>query len=387
METDDATETELCQQPGIALIKEVDFIDTDGDGCASVGETLLFTFQVANVGNLPLTNVTIDDPKVPVNGGPIDLAVGEIDTTTFTAEYVLTEEDQENGTYFFVNQATAEGIASDGTVVTDLSDNDSFEEDDPTIFILGCVVDTTILVAAMEVEKTGVFNDENGDGNSQPGESISYSFTVTNTGELTLFDVTISDPLPGIIIEGGPIAVLEPGESDSETFTARYVITEEDIENGEVVNQATGEATTEEGEVVTDLSDDPTDSTDQDLEGDGDPDDPTVVILPLVESEVEFEIFNGISPDGDGLNDYMQINGIENYPQNNFKVFNRWGVQVFEINGYDNVSKRFEGISEGRTTIRQGERLPAGTYYYVLTFSGDNPGQQAYTGYLYINRN
>ena len=88
-----------------------------------------------------------------------------------------------------------------------------------------------------------------------------------------------------------------------------------------------------------------------------------------------------------GLNDYMQINGIENYPQNNFKVFNRWGVQVFEINGYDNVSKRFEGISEGRTTIRQGERLPAGTYYYVLTFSGDNPGQQAYTGYLYINRN
>ncbi|PQB04811.1 DUF7507 domain-containing protein [Aureitalea marina] len=382
VDNDDPTETELCQNPGIALIKEFDFIDLDDNDCPTPGDLLLYSFQVANTGNQALTNVTITDPLVDVVGGPIDLDIGEIDTMTFTAEYEITLQDLIDGEV--VNQATATGTTTDGQDVSDLSDNDSFLEDDPTIFSTGCVI--TLSVGTLEVEKTGTFNDENGDGNTQVGETITFNFAVTNTGSLPLYNIQLDDPLPGVVITGGPIEELLPGETDDDTFEGSYVITQEDIINGEVVNQATATAENILGQQITDLSDDPNDSTDIDEEGDGDPDDPTVTVLPIVLSN-NFEIFNAISPDGDGLNDFMVIQGIEDYPQNNFKVFNRWGVQVFEVDGYDNNSRRFEGISEGRTTIQQGKRLPSGTYYYVLTFPGDNPGQSAYQGYLYINRN
>src|SRR5690606_4028603 len=121
---------------------------------------------------------------------------------------------------------------------------------------------------------------EDGDGISDEGETISYAFAVTNTGDVTLYNIMITDPLPGIEINGGPIAVLQPGETDSTTFTAIYTITQQDIDNGEVVNQAIATGEDINGTIVEDESDDPTDLTNIDNDGDGEPDDPTIVILP-----------------------------------------------------------------------------------------------------------
>ena len=68
------------------------------------------------------------------------------------------------------------------------------------------------------------------------------------------------------------------------------------------------------------------------------------------------------------------------------KIFNRWGVIVYEANGYGIGDKLFMGISEGRITITQESKTSEGTYFYVIEFEGDNPGRERYTGYLYINR-
>ena len=87
----------------------------------------------------------------------------------------------------------------------------------------------------------------------------------------------------------------------------------------------------------------------------------------------------------DGLNEFFQIEGIEDYPNNNVKIFNRWGVLVYETDGYGGANV-FRGISDGRATVQRGKELPTGTYYYILTFPAENPGQSSYTGYLYINR-
>src|SRR5690606_8936769 len=263
----------------------------------------------------------------------------------------------------------------------DQSDNNSYVENDPTITEL-------CQSPSISLEKTGEFIDENGNGAADVGETIEYSFAVTNTGNVTLYNIMITDPLPGIQILGGPIAQLLPGETDSTTFTAIYVINDQDIGNGEVVNQATVTGEDENGTIVTDDSDDPTDLTNNDNNGDGEPDDPTVVILPDV-LPTTFEIYNGITPNGDNFNEYFQLVGIENWPNNNVKIFNRWGVLVFETDGYggsDGKQNVFRGISEGRVTVQQNEELPTGTYFYILTFPADNPGKASYNGYLYINR-
>ena len=95
-------------------------------------------------------------------------------------------------------------------------------------------------------------------------------------------------------------------------------------------------------------------------------------------------IYNGISADGDGHNDYFRIESIERYPVNNLKIFNRWGVLVYEKDGYRNDTEPFDGHSNGRATISAGSKLPQGTYYYILEYQ-DSVGQtQTNQGWLYL---
>ena len=374
----DITVTDLCQGPDIALIKTGTPTDENGDGCIDEGETIIYDFVVVNTGNVVLTNITIDDPLVAVTGGPITLAAGDSDTVTFMATYTVTQANVDDG--FVSNQATVFGTAPDGAVVSDLSDDDNILDNDPTV--LGACQNPQI-----SLEKTGVFNDENGDGVPQVGETIGYAFKVINIGSVTVFNITVDDPLPGIIIDGDPIPSLGVGEEDDTTFTAVYVLTQADIDAKEVVNQAKVTAVDASGNTVEDESDDPLNFDNVDPDGDGEPDDPTVTVLPdVLGEEDEFEIFNGVTPNGDGAHDFFQVLGIENYPNNNMKIFNRWGVLIYETDGYDDGTNVFRGISEGRSTVRQGEELPTGTYYYVLTFPAENPGKSSYAGYLYINR-
>ncbi len=215
----DDTTTTITQTPGISILKTGEFQDANGDGNADVGETITYTFRVENTGNVTLTNVTVDDPLITVNGGPITLAPDEVDTATFTGTYIIDQDDIDAGQVY--NQAFATGDCPDGTVDC-ASDDDDHTEPLPQ-------------VPGLEIIKTGEFQDENGDGNADAGETISYSFTVTNTGNVTLSNVTVTDPL--VSVSGGPIT-LGPGDSDSTTFTATYVVQQVDIDAGNFYNQA-----------------------------------------------------------------------------------------------------------------------------------------------------
>ena len=379
--TDDPTITPLCQGASIAIVK-VSSYDPGGD-CTQPGKSIDYTFTVTNTGNVSLAGVVVDDPLLggvlagPDSGdtdGDAELDVTE--TWIYTGSYVITQADIDAGQV--TNRATVEGSAPDGSTVGDDSGTTA-TTDDATVTVL-------CQDPRVSLEKSGVFDDNNGDGIPQVGETISYAFTVTNTGSVTLFDLVLEDDLPGIEIMGGPIAELLPGQEDTDTFTGRYAITDRDIEQGQVVNQAIVRGLTSGGSEVNDISDDPNDPTDIDIDGDGDPDDPTVTILPNVEDAPIFEIFNGITPDGDGLNDFFNVFGIEEFGANNMKIYNRWGVLVWEADNYGGGNV-FEGFSNGRATIREGKTLPTGTYFYILNFTtDDNPGEGNYTGYLYLNR-
>ena len=94
-------------------------------------------------------------------------------------------------------------------------------------------------------------------------------------------------------------------------------------------------------------------------------------------------IYNGVSADGDGHNDYFKIDGIEYYPKNNLKIFNRWGVLVYEKDGYSNEAP-FDGHSNGRATISADSKLPQGTYYYILEYEDSEDQSHTEKGWLYL---
>ncbi|MEO2059201.1 MAG: gliding motility-associated C-terminal domain-containing protein [Mesonia sp.] len=99
----------------------------------------------------------------------------------------------------------------------------------------------------------------------------------------------------------------------------------------------------------------------------------------------ELEVFNAISPNGDGQNDYLRIEGIQNFPDNKLLIFNRWGTKVYEVSGYGQNEKYFRGYSEGRVTIKQDAKLPSGTYFYILEVRSNSGEVLNREGYLYIN--
>ncbi|OXB09908.1 gliding motility-associated C-terminal domain-containing protein [Flavobacterium reichenbachii] len=95
-------------------------------------------------------------------------------------------------------------------------------------------------------------------------------------------------------------------------------------------------------------------------------------------------VYNGISPNGDGKNDSFLIKGIDKYPDNEVEIYNRWGVKVYSAKSYNESDVMFRGYSDGRATINRGEKLPTGTYFYILKYSNGTKGFEK-SGYLYIN--
>ena len=89
---------------------------------------------------------------------------------------------------------------------------------------------------------------------------------------------------------------------------------------------------------------------------------------------------SGISPDNDGVNDAWVIDGLDRYPGNNLKIFNRWGNIVYGARPYNNDWKG--NCTTGGTLI--GDQLPDGTYYYILELG--EAGKPTRTGYIEIRR-
>lgn len=131
---------------------------------------------------------------------------------------------------------------------------------------------------------------------------------------------------------------------------------------------------------------------DEDLNGDGDysnddndgngiPD----YLEPNVPEE-EVEVFNVLTPNGDGVHDVLVIGGLQNYPDNSLKIYNRWGVLVYTTRAYNTNGNVFDGTSEGRVTVEKDNKLPVGTYFYILDYVDVTGKTITLSGYIYINR-
>jgi uncharacterized repeat protein (TIGR01451 family)/gliding motility-associated-like protein len=297
-EPDDPTTTVIPQTPEITITKE-DTLNDGGDGVADAGDTISYVFTVTNTGNVTLGNITVTDPLVTVTGGPVTLAPGASDGTTFTATYTLTQADIDSGS--FANTATVSGDDPTNNPVVSLSDdpddatdNDSDSDgnpDDPTVTIIPQVPGISL------VKTTLPLADTNGDGiEGSLGDIISYVFEVENTGNVTLTDILVQDILPGLNLVGGLITQLLPGEIDTTTYVATYEITQIDLDIGFVTNQASVQALDPFAGIVSDDSDDPNDSTNDDTNGNGNPDDPTVTPVNSIFDIEVTKVVNELEP-------------------------------------------------------------------------------------------
>ncbi len=155
-------------QPGIALVKKLkNFTDANGSGIVDVGDTLNYEFNVYNTGNVDLVDLTLTDANADIGAlpiGPINLAAGAHDFTTFTASHVVTVLDAKAGLYS--NSATIHADLATGGFVEDVSDNSKLNGSAPTV----TPVFVTIPVLTKVADKAEV----------KRGEIVTYTITASN---------------------------------------------------------------------------------------------------------------------------------------------------------------------------------------------------------------
>ena len=96
--------------------------------------------------------------------------------------------------------------------------------------------------------------------------------------------------------------------------------------------------------------------------------------------------YNGISLNADNQNDYFHVEGIEKYPNNTVRIYNKEGLKVFDIIGYDNKKQSFKGFTQGNIAIKKSLELPTGTYFYFIEYTDESRRLQRKIGWLYLRK-
>lgn len=104
----------------------------------------------------------------------------------------------------------------------------------------------------------------------------------------------------------------------------------------------------------------------------------------------QLEIYNAVATNSTNGNDFFRIENINNFPNNTVEIYNRWGVKVYGTQNYNSKGNVFRGISEGRGTLNKSDKLPSGTYYYIINYEyDDGTGKRMIkkAGYLHLENN
>jgi len=247
--TSDPATTDLEVSADVTIAKAASY-DDGGDGVDNAGDTVTYTITVSNPGNVTLTDVAITDtlsrgiaPEPLTSVGSLTLTFDGADdgssegglkpgeTATYSVAYNIVEADIVAGG--LTNLAEVDATAAAGTIAVSA-------EDDVT----------TELTATTEITSVKTANyDAGGDGVDHAGDTVDYTITVTNAGNITLTNVTVEDVLtdgksnaitPALVpvfdsaTEGSSEGVLKPGEVA--TYRVSYDITEDNIVSGGLRN-------------------------------------------------------------------------------------------------------------------------------------------------------
>ncbi|MFJ5924322.1 LPXTG cell wall anchor domain-containing protein [Kitasatospora sp. NPDC092948] len=196
----------------------------DAAGPFRVGETVNYTYTVTNTGTAAVSSVVVSDDRVAsVTCGAATLNPGQ--STTCHGSYTITEEDVKAG--HVTNTARASGTDPEGRPVESAPGE--------------ATVETTSSASSLSITKRADVK-----GSARVGDTVTYTYTVTNTGATVLTGVTVRDDrVASVVCEA---TTLNPGQST--TCRGTYTVTEADAKAGHVTNTATASARDPQGQVV-----------------------------------------------------------------------------------------------------------------------------------------
>ncbi|WP_268223685.1 Ig-like domain-containing protein, partial [Sinomicrobium oceani] len=196
--------------------------------------------------------------------------------------------------------------------------------------------------------------------------NVEFTITITNDGDQVFSNIVVDESLPS----GYEFVGSQSAEGDYNNITAKWTISHIGAQ-GTAMLKLTAKVVAVAGadylNVVTIEESSPVDSN---LENNT----AQVAVEPLL-----LVVYNEFSPNGDGFNDTFVIDGIQLYPNNVLKVYNRYGSLVFQTSNYNND---WDGVANKSGAIMSKDRLPVGTYFYVL----DTGTGIKKSGWLYIAR-
>lgn len=189
----------------------------------SVGQIIPYTYVVTNTGNTSIDALTVTDNRIPVVICPVTtLAVGA--STTCTGDYTITQADIDAGSV--TNFMAANGTPPAGTLAT--------------------ITDTATITASPAAPALTLDKSSTTATYAAVGEVVSYNYLVTNTGNVTINALVVTDNKIAAVT--CPATTLAPAAST--TCTGSYTIVQADMDAGLVTNNASATGTPARGTLV-----------------------------------------------------------------------------------------------------------------------------------------
>ncbi|MEU8541486.1 hypothetical protein AB0C52_16105 [Streptomyces sp. NPDC048717] len=206
---------------------------------AGAGDDVTYTYVATNTGDTALTGLEVADTAFSGTGTPPSVSCPETTlapgaSVTCTAKYTVTEEDAKAGEV--TNTATASAETTTGTEVTS----------DPASAVL-VTRHTPPPGDSLKLKKTAEVTDTNHNGVNDPGDIVTWTLKVTNTGSGTLHDIRVDDPVAGPVT--CPPEPLAPGATMI-CAAPPYTLREEDAKRGHLTNTAIARGTNDAGRTV-----------------------------------------------------------------------------------------------------------------------------------------
>jgi len=378
---EDDADVPVDQAPAVVIDKVAsDILNSDGsDGGATVdeaGDVIQYTITVDNDGNQSLTNVVVTDPLLggelagPDSGDTDDDGELDIDETwIYLGSYTVTQDDINSGGNIDLDEPADnnnDAIHNEACVTTlenaeDCDDADVPVDENPEL---------TILKEFVSITNPG--GSDGGDAVDEAGDVINYQITVTNSGNQTLNNVTVVDPLIDdltCVPADDPLTLL-PGEEV--VCSGSYTVIQADIDSngdgdGDIDNTATADS--DESDPVDDSEDVPIEQA------------PSAAVIKTTDVESYSAVGDVIDYTIEVINDgntSLSVDDIE-------------ASLTDELNGAD-VTDQLVGPftdADGTTPVSDGDTLaPGGSWYFTYSYTiveADLDDQDTVTNVVCVN--